>query len=383
MSKATPSKQNKKRPHRLRSDARVKTAQYKKKLEAIYGKYITLASGVLYAGPSEPIDHTCLFCGQTSSAKPTTMLPNEKKVDDDGRISYKTKAHGRGCNVCRTESGHIHAYQQYVEELHRVHGKKFDFAYLPLRFVIDNGRYREVFKCNDCGTQIYDLARKLLDPKYKCAVCDAKKKLGTRTEFYKQRLEQLYRGKIKIVGKYHDSDLMHHTCDKHHSWLSSQLLMLMGDGCPRCKNRVQVKAWATEYRNQSIFVRSRLEAKALRVFSTKIGNYADIRTSLDFPIPVLYGKRSPALFDPKSGVMADVIKLEDFKKFVTKKKFEKSKERAAKLGFDYGVILVGKTHAAGLWTMNWLTGEDKIPEDWNFEDLQLGNGNVRTRIQET
>jgi hypothetical protein len=330
-----------KRKTPLRSKEERAKIKYTRELNQVYLGYMKLPADTFYVDATTPIDHQCGICGGIVAVTPKTILT------------------GRGCTICKTTADHIHDLSFFKEELAKVHENKFSLAYDPIKFKRDSGKYREMFKCRDCGSQHYQRPLAMLEKSFTCSVCTKLYARGKGTKFYRERLFALYGNRIELLGYHHSKNELPHECDKYHTWMATSAEMLQGAGCPHCKNSVEVKQIRPiKYRNQTFVLRTKLEAKALKAMYRKIGYSSQIRSSLTYPIPVLYGKNPPALLHFKTKLMVDVVKRERF--HLNARRFIKSVERAKALGYSYGVIAVGKDTATGIWDEDLLTGKTKL-----------------------
>lgn len=330
-----------KRRTSLRSKEQIATRLYNRELDQVYLGYMRLSVDTFYVDATTPIEHQCQICGGIVAATPKTMLT------------------GRGCTICRTTAEHVHDLSFFKEKLEKVHANKFSFAYDPIKFKRDSGKYREMFKCRDCGTQHYQRPLTMLEKSFTCNVCTKLYARGKGTKFYRERLSALYGNKIELLGYHHSIEKLPHVCNRYHTWRATAAEMLQGAGCPRCKNSVEVKQIRPiKYLDQNFVFRTRLEAKALKAMCRKIGYRSKIQTSLSYPIPVLYGKNPPALLHFKTKLMVDVVKRDRL--HLSMRRFAKSVERAKALGYSYGVIAVGKNTATGIWDEDLLTGKTKL-----------------------
>lgn len=330
-----------KRKTPLRSKEKSATIKYARELNQVYLGYMQLPVDIFYVDVSTPIDHQCKICGGIVAVTPKTILT------------------GRGCTICKTTADHIHDLSFFKEELAKVHENKFSLAGDPIKFKRDSGKYREMFKCRDCGSQHFQRPLTMLEKSFTCNVCTKLHARGNGTHLYRKRLSKLYDGSIELVGYHHSAVKLPHKCDQHHTWVATAAEMLQGAGCPHCKNPVEVKQIRPiKYRNQTFVLRTKLEAKALKALYIKIGYSSQIRSSLTYPIPVLYGKNPPALFHFKTKLIVDVVRRDRF--HLNAKRFAKSVERAKALGYSYGVIAVGKDTATGIWDEDLLTGKKKL-----------------------
>lgn len=325
---------------------------YEKKLKRMYRGFIVMDEECEFQNYDVAVDHRCLLCGETVSARPMTLLNMTRTLNRrTNDYTYRQKSmEGRGCTICRTTGTQMQELADFVEELKSAHGGKFALAYMPQRFERDSGKYKQTFRCNDCGSQHYQTPNAMLDKKFKCRQCEVKKRQSERSKFYEERLKRLYEDRIVLRKRYHDKEDMMHECDQHHLWRATAVDMLNGAGCPHCKNAVAVKSIEPyEYRNRTYRLRNKRELKAFSAVLAKLKNeHRNLRTSLSFPTPILFGKDAVAFFDTKSRLAVDVMSAKAFKKN-QRRKIPKSMKRAEELGMTYGIVLVMRSEVAGLW----------------------------------
>lgn len=270
------------------------------------------------------------------------MLGLKRKKNENGEVEW-IEVGGAGCPHCRTNADHVMELQTYEAELENVHAGKFQLLVKPTRFDA-RARNRQYFKCTACGMTHYQTAMDMLRPEFKCGACGTKQ---TQTEvFYRQRLDKLYAKTITMLGHYHRLKVMRHECDQGHVWKATAEQMLNGGGCKLCgTNRLGGIARLTiTYRNKHFLLRNRNEERALHTLAKQDGvkGYAWIKTSFSYPIPILYGSASPALYHKNSKIIVDVFRRDKLSQRLVR--IKKSWERAEELGLRYAVYVVDAKH---------------------------------------
>jgi hypothetical protein len=142
--------------------------------------------------------------------------------------------------------------------------------------------------------------------------CEQVKEKRRLLTMYRTRLASLYAMKINQMGEFSLSHPILHGCNQHGSepftWFSTVSEMLNGRGCPRC-GPVAIKAIEPiAISGKQFTLRTKLEGKMLKALKQTGYKASDIATRLEFPIPITFGKHSPALYVKEIETVYDVFK---------------------------------------------------------------------------
>ena len=348
------------------SEDTLRTKQYAARVFSMYSGLFVVMDTAVYVGPKHCVSHRCLICGSVEKVKPSSVLS------------------GRGCTVCKTNAVQMQALTEHIERLKNAHNGRYVLIGKPPRFT---GLSKELHQCTKCLGQHLVKPDTILNPDFQCNYCVEHDTINLRTKSYKQRLDMLYGGTIKLISKLSTFDPMPHSCScnpvRPHIWLARIEDMLMGEGCPKCGNKVEVKRLEKPvYRRGKEFVlRRKLEGQALKAIAMDMVTLEDLKTALDFPIPILGKTHIPAFFSLKSHKLIDVTTYEKFTEH--RKRFIFRYNAANKLGLRYSVVIIRGKDVVMLNTRDWLASmEKKLPKQIQKNDYVLGNGNIRAKVYE-
>ncbi len=339
----------------------IRTAAFVEELNNQFHGLLRLSPHTLYEGPQHSIDVICAICGLKTSGAAQAMLEDTKSC--------------KGCRTTKTQLKELHAHIQALRLT------TFKILFLPARF---SGKSRLYYECTLCKSQHLLTPGAAMDPKTKCPGCTIVTITARSNSSYSERLDSLYEGRIVCLDRFHQTRSLNHRCDAKpaHTWKAPISKMLLGSGCPMCRTPVTVKHIAqTEYRNRKYQLGSLLERKALAVVCAEARTAVNLRTRLDYPLPALSKNHVPAFLIKDQHLLLDVFAASKHSRY--EKLIRRSRKKAAKLGFSYGIVLVTKgpdARALLLKTKDWTDGSKSAPEDWNAETFDVGNGNRRMKI---
>jgi hypothetical protein len=201
------------------------TEWYQEELRAYDKNYEVLGT---YQDISTNLEHKCLVCDSTFSARPGNVLYS---------VRNKKKHYCPTCMKRNLSKEKSLGVGNFIHKLNKLFKNEIPYTFDAEEFTTLDTKMH--FTCNKCGYTFSMSPTNILRPKagHLCARCN---NMERDHREYKVRCLESSGGKIEPLGTYvnRETPVLHKCLVCNHTWESKPAARLAGQGCPKCAKKI-------------------------------------------------------------------------------------------------------------------------------------------------